>query len=54
MVKKYIAPSCEIMSLATEDNTLLVTSFNVDPDTKVGTQLSNNRLDNFDAMWDEE
>lgn len=53
MVKKYIAPSCEIMSLATEDNTLLVTSFKVDPDTQVDTQLSN-RFDEFDNEWDEE
>ena len=50
-MKKYIAPACETMRLATEE-TLLVTSFKIDPNTEVSTQLSN-RIDDFDDEWDD-
>lgn len=38
-MKKYIAPTCEVMDLATSE--MLALSFKVDPDTNTDTQLSN-------------
>lgn len=49
-MKKYIAPACEMVNLATTE--VLALSFPVDPDTEVTDQLSN-RYDN-DMDWDEE
>lgn len=49
-MKKYIAPACEIVNLATVE--MLAQSFPVDPDTNVDDMLSN-RYEN-DMDWDEE
>ena len=49
-MKKYIAPACEIVNLATTE--MLALSFEVDPEKEVTDQLSN-RYDN-DVDWDEE
>ena len=38
-MKKYIAPACEIVNLATTE--VLALSFPVDPDTEVDNMLSN-------------
>lgn len=48
-MKKYIAPACEMMNLATSE--MLATSFKVD-NTDTDTQLSNSFGN--DADWDEE
>lgn len=49
-MKEYIAPSCEMMSLAAAE--MLALSFVVDPTTNVSTQLSN-RFDDFDEDWED-
>ena len=48
-MKKYIAPACEMMNLATSE--MLALSFKVDPDTTTDTQLSNS-FDN-DTDWED-
>ena len=48
-MKKYIAPACEMMNLATAE--MLAVSFVVDSDKTTSTQLSNS-FDN-DVDWED-
>lgn len=49
-MKKYIAPTCEMMNLAAAE--MLALSFVVNPGKETDTQLSNSF--DHDADWDEE
>lgn len=50
-MKKYIAPACEMVNLATTSH-LLLGSLPVDPDKKVVDPLSN-RAEDFDGDWED-
>lgn len=49
-MKKYIAPTCELMNLASEQ--MLAVSFNLNTDKTTTSQLSNS-LENLDSDWED-